>query len=57
MSFANCTHPERSKLMQAILAGTGSAMGAWALLALGHVGSFHSFSCTHTHTHIKETTR
>ncbi len=55
MSFANCTHPERRKFMQAILAGTGSAMGAWALLALGQEGSFHSFSCTHTH--IKETTR
>lgn len=35
MSFAYRTHPERRKFMQAVLAGTGSAMGAWALMALG----------------------
>ena len=35
MTFAYRTHPERRKFMQAVLAGTGSAMGAWALSALG----------------------
>ncbi len=35
MPLTNNTHRERRRFMQAVLAGTGSAMGAWGLLAMG----------------------